>query len=187
MIRILFKIMVWVMIVLGLGVTGVWVWSYYWNLMSVWVGKPVVVDGHRLFVLREFIINPGSMTYMRSDTTVYDRQIGDLLKSWRRFTRVDGETGFWAPMKHFEKDTNVLNSTDPEGRIENRYVSWTFPIWTVQAPFAPFMLYGVWQVVGWRRRRARRWLAEGKCVGCGYDLRASPVRCPECGREREGV
>ena len=42
---------------------------------------------------------------------------------------------------------------------------------------------GVWVVVERRRlrleqrRRRARWI----CVHCGYDLRATPERCPECG------
>ena len=46
----------------------------------------------------------------------------------------------------------------------------------------PAVLPAGWVVgVGVRRRRAKRLLRANVCPSCGYDLRATPDRCPECG------
>ena len=50
----------------------------------------------------------------------------------------------------------------------------------------PYWLMAVVTGVGpavwaWRRRRRRRRGGAGLCPACGYDLRATPGRCPECG------
>lgn len=52
----------------------------------------------------------------------------------------------------------------------------TLPVWPIAALlFVPT----IWAGFAATRRRARR--RAGRCQSCGYDLRASPHRCPECG------
>ena len=54
--------------------------------------------------------------------------------------------------------------------------------WFVDLPIAALLLYPlVLTLVIWRFLRGRHEPRPGHCPACGYDLRASQHRCPECG------
>jgi hypothetical protein len=54
------------------------------------------------------------------------------------------------------------------------------PLWSCAAPLS--LLPVAMILIGFRARRRNRRLRAGLCLTCGYDLRASAERCPECGR-----
>ncbi len=56
----------------------------------------------------------------------------------------------------------------------------------IRVPYWWLILFTLITPCGWlsvwlRRRRQQRPAAAGCCLKCGYDLRASKERCPECG------
>jgi hypothetical protein len=54
-----------------------------------------------------------------------------------------------------------------------------FPYWCALLTLTIPAVGLVWMSLTARRRDLRN--REGRCVACGYDLRATPDRCPECG------
>src|SRR5205085_833770 len=46
------------------------------------------------------------------------------------------------------------------------------------------LIWPVRRIIAQRRAdQSEKWRLAGRCPSCGYDLRASPQRCPECGAE----
>jgi hypothetical protein len=67
---------------------------------------------------------------------------------------------------------------------DRTYGVWFFavPHWALALPLGAASGWGLWAA-----RRRRRRAAAGQCLRCGYDLRASGGRCPECGTPALGI
>jgi hypothetical protein len=73
----------------------------------------------------------------------------------------------------------VLRKPPPPG-VTYTLTRWQAPWWSLAALEAVALAFW-WHFGIAPARRIRRWTKEGRCLRCGYDLRASVDRCPECG------
>jgi hypothetical protein len=130
-------------------------------------------------------ITRGQVRYSLEDHIYYHRGQVDLTKLatanapiWSYGRLGERHVGWEAPDRTFwerrgfaQWDSGWFSSfADSHDR------NWGAPIWPLVLLFALAPLL-------WTKRLIRRLRAHGQglCAACGYDLRATPHRCPECG------
>ena len=93
--------------------------------------------------------------------------------SSRRFSWRDQWFKLWIIRN---EDVQPASGTPP-GLREGGDLGLSLPYWS-------FSVVGGVLPAWWAMKRARRRpaLSDNRCLKCGYDLRGSPDRCPECGR-----
>jgi hypothetical protein len=146
-----------------------------WVMTTVYLGGG---KGKRAALLKALVCDPALPIDLRNGV------IGNLLS--RPYVAVELARGVWRPGGGFEIHSARLNL--PKGDYSDPQARWT---WEQSAPVVRGAAVPYWAVmvlllalparVAWRARRRGRRLGRGQCPACGYDLRATPGRCPECG------
>lgn len=181
-----------VSLLLCLGSTGLWTRSY-WRADSIALpsalpprrADPIthfrpnaLVFDSQAGCLRGMLVNArfGSLFWRRSAATACSFPYGSAAaaETWQGFrypgTAPKGALGF------------AWESGLTRGYYYYPFRAVTVPYWGVTAVFTMLPMF----MLGWRMRRARR-AARGRCVACGYDLRATPSRCPECSNMTDAI
>jgi hypothetical protein len=168
-------------LVLSLAVAVLWVRSY-WRADAVNLTHaqrdPTETRWARVLVHSEWgQVQVWGRWYASSDAGFIARNLDHDL-GWS----IDGDSrgAFWSERSGTERwgfawESETWTSRAVSATIVNRRL--TVPHWSIVMLF--WLPPAAWALHCSRRRRRA---AKGFCIDCGYDLRATPDRCPECGR-----
>ena len=179
----------WGLVLIALGVAGLWVdWEnitmagYQWadrnhdtlRTVHAFSGARVIIVSWARFVVPHYLIDhskSGSGFYRKKENQ-------DLVFGAFRRNLSSGNGGWTCGSFGLMRVRDSRTARDGANGV--RY-SLMFPHWFV------LLLLLAWPAKrGWRWLELRRRRRKGLCLNCGYDLRASPERCPECGTARAG-
>ena len=167
--RILFKALTVLSLLLFAATVALWVRGY-WRSDGFGWARPQPPGGQRTFFLNAasggggFWINVGTHGPMEQDASTPDGWYWNVYGQSPRPYRAVSVTNRWG-FGH-----QIVGAATVRSR------AFVFPAWWPPALFAVLPLCRLAQAI-----RRRRRIVEGHCKSCGYDLRATPERCPECG------
>jgi hypothetical protein len=185
--RILFNSATALSLALVIAVVVLWVRSYrvsdsiyrsrWWsegpehNESAWWLiaGRGRVEIGHRRQQIFQALLSDDSFLKLASFTESFWKQTSPAGVAGTPFQ----PEGFFQRLGfRYVDEPNLPSSVTPN----NYYREWNAPLWSLLLLCAPLPVVRLGSAL--RRRRAR---GRGLCPACGYDLRATPERCPECG------
>lgn len=179
--RIIFVALAGVSLLICATVAVLWVRSYF---IQDWIDYQVTDDARNTWTGYTFASNRGSLFISKTEQKFWQKG-----KAWEYAAHLPTSDGF--SYRQFPTHENdmlvgssfkrlgflvVLNDDTIEADGTFSYPRAFFPHWFI------ILLTAVWPA--WKLRREiqrRRWPAKGLCQKWGYDLRASPSQCPECG------
>lgn len=166
MVRFIFTILCGVSFLLCVGTAALWV-DCRSKCSSLWYGT----DEHTRFSIeadqRNVVISNVTSTLPEQDPATWHYEhddpsyiaIRDCVPQW------PSVMGFQVPARRLNGRTGIV-----------------MPYWFVLS--IPAVLPALWSLRFCRRIACRRHrIRYGLCLKCGYDLRATPDRCPECGTQ----
>jgi hypothetical protein len=184
--RHLFTLCSAVSLVMFLAVCVLWVRTY--DVEEAWHSAPRLPPaGERLFPNsphNEFVsqhavaTRPGQIQFARRDLPLYNAFPSGYARAttpWQ-FYQSFGQARFGGFDFTWKPPVQIVERF--YSRRDWGYRGVTVPLWLATILLLIFPV--AWLRAMWKRRRDH---LLGLCPHCGYDLRASPDRCPECGRE----
>ena len=170
-------------LVLCLAACGMWVRSH--RIADEADFSQLSVDAQGVTNRGWFVLSGhGRLVVRRTHYTSNDPSVVRMYARWRNAPQ--------GPPSHWSVTHSRADRRPPYGRGRPAFLGFSFREWGIGwrlgvpywAPAAAFAVAPARWLL--RRLRRRRWARPGLCASCGYDLRASPGRCPECGAPAAG-
>lgn len=165
--RLTFNVAAVIAALIGLCFTAMWIHSHFRAMtinLASW-SNPNGIKSSSLYLYAE-----RGKIYLTYSNLIWNRPRPGASQSWLEFSSpISGDVDF--PYYFCGFGYRPFDTGSALQGLEWTAIS--IPHW---APICGSIAF----LAIWMRRRSKRFVA-GQCSNCGYDLRATPNRCPECG------